>query len=127
MGRGADSTRAKKRGKVGKRPHRVLAVPPLAGFADQLEQLALGAEHFGELDDGPGVVLGVEIDETPVFADLALHHRLPAEGEQIVQVAVVLLGPEGDVLQAAAARLPEVAVHRRDVVARLDQFDLHVA
>src|SRR3989344_4755646 len=46
---------------------------------------------------------------------------------QTRQVGVVVARPVRHMLQPGAPGLQKVAVHRRHVVARLDQLDLHVA
>jgi hypothetical protein len=47
-------------------------------------------------------------------------------GERTVQKILVVVGPVGDVLHPFASGIEEVLVHRRGVVARLDQFELYV-
>ena len=54
-------------------------------------------------------------------------HGLEAALGEARHVVIEILRPVGDVLQAAALGLHEVAVHRRRIVALLDQFDLHRA
>ena len=59
---------------VGERAHRILAVPVGRGLADQLEQLALGAGHLGQLDRRARQARAVlEVDEAAVLAHLAAH------------------------------------------------------
>src|SRR6185312_16059650 len=72
--------------------------------------------------------LRIEIGEAALFAaDLAFMSDLIAERERAVVEGLIITGPVRHVLQALAAGVEKLLVHRRRVVALLDQFDLEIA
>src|SRR3546814_4413152 len=82
-----------KRAQIGKIPHGIAAVPALGRMPDQIEQPPLGAGHFRQLDDGAGMVFGVEIDKPAALAHLTAHFRLETLPQKAFQIVVVPFGP----------------------------------
>ena len=92
------------------------------------EEGALAAADVGDLDHGAAVSGAVEIGEPPPrAADLSLMADDEARRDGAVVERLIVVALVRHVLHALAV-IPEViAVHRRRVVALLDQFDLQVA
>src|SRR5882672_5123409 len=104
------------------------AVPTGGDLTDVLEETPLAAADVGYFDNGAGMGLRIEIGEAALFAaDLAFMSDFIAKRQRAVVERLIVAGPVRHVLQAFAAGVEELLVHRGRIVALLDQLDLEIA
>src|SRR5262245_5594079 len=108
--------------------HGIGAIPVGGGRLHALEEAALGTADVGNLNHRAGMARRLEIGEASLRpADLAFMPDDKSGGDRTVVKRLVVGAPVGHVLQSLAMLAQEIEIHRRRVIALLDQFDLQVS
>src|SRR5437870_12904081 len=107
---------------------RLGAIPAGGDLSDALEEPSLASADVGYFDHGAGVGLRVEIGEAAqLAADLPLVPHFVPKRQRAVVEALVIFSPVRHVLTPFPAGVQKLLVHRRRIVALLDQLDLEIA
>ena len=93
-----------------------------------LEEPPLAATDVGDLDDGAGMGLRIEVAEAALLAaDLTLMPDLVTQRQRAVVERLIVPGPVRHVLHPFLTGVEKLLVHGRCVVPWLDEFDLEIA